>query len=929
MQRQVAPMLLLCIALVWAFPALAQSPQSTVIVGPSMLADECDTISDEFYFVLNNYPNGPNEMTFNRCLFISYPSPSLITQQRTVIVPTGNVVFQFFVAVADHGSPLHTTYSVTVTAKNTQGGDTVTNTGSVKLFGSLATDAPAGAVASHFQATATSPLAFATLNIPLPLEFAESVVTFQFNLSEGQGTNDPIQENLPNTNNQLNSVLGPWTDQGTFPGPDVSSAKALTIPGALTADQFVAIVTPAAQFQLPVVPVAILYAPLGNTGQASASYQLTTTSGSNLQLVNSQGTTTAITRDDKTSYTAGLTLTAMLGDAGSSSGEGSGGGSGATGTLGFTVSGSWDSSVESDTAQTSSTSDTIVTVDQVGTKWSNPASGTTPLNLVAYATQPFWQDVFLVALNTQFSAWDYPDAPVLQPLGNVKVVALPLKQMVSCASTPNALQTPAPAPDGSNADHFASYAPTGGGANVYIWLGSDDCTNILSLDQFYVQKTQSAVPLAYRVLSPSGSFDTHLTTTYTAQSTTNSTAGQDQKTQYTSKVTSIRSNSLGFTAGIAKFLGFLGINLGGSDAVTVTSSTTTTLSYETVTATTLSVQTAASTAINDGSGIAVNGNVYQDAVFQGLAVQDNDMHFAVPALSKGAVIGPGLPCGAGGVGACAQAIVPPSNKKLPVIKMGQPLTPTQLRQLAQPHVEQSSYASLIVEPPIHAASSAATTAAAAKPKAVSLRPLNTPTPPAAAFSQPVDPNVALQSITALGASNALVAKLLAAFKAGLPELTISETVSPAQDIGLFDITLDGTAVASNASSIRVGPETVSIGTHTVGESGGNGTNLAGYKVLFGGDCPNGAAVLTLGDRKNCVIQNLGQPPHCPTSLTACGNQCVSLATNAQNCGKCGNVCANGLTCQAGSCGRPACPPGYLTCCGGDVCSRSTKCPICP
>ena len=68
---------------------------------------------------------------------------------------------------------------------------------------------------------------------------------------------------------------------------------------------------------------------------------------------------------------------------------------------------------------------------------------------------------------------------------------------------------------------------------------------------------------------------------------------------------------------------------------------------------------------------------------------------------------------------------------------------------------------------------------------------------------------------------------------------------------------------------------------------------------------------------------------CPTGQTSCSGSCVTLTSDANNCGACGNVCDNSGTCNLGKC---VCPPsiqcGYgesvgqnCTCCI-DACYRS-------
>ncbi|MBN2194022.1 MAG: hypothetical protein JW751_14500 [Polyangiaceae bacterium] len=56
-----------------------------------------------------------------------------------------------------------------------------------------------------------------------------------------------------------------------------------------------------------------------------------------------------------------------------------------------------------------------------------------------------------------------------------------------------------------------------------------------------------------------------------------------------------------------------------------------------------------------------------------------------------------------------------------------------------------------------------------------------------------------------------------------------------------------------------------------------------------------------------------RPSGCADGLAPCGGDCVDLATNATHCGDCGQGCATGAFCEAGSCGCQ----GDLTRCGAD------------
>jgi hypothetical protein len=66
---------------------------------------------------------------------------------------------------------------------------------------------------------------------------------------------------------------------------------------------------------------------------------------------------------------------------------------------------------------------------------------------------------------------------------------------------------------------------------------------------------------------------------------------------------------------------------------------------------------------------------------------------------------------------------------------------------------------------------------------------------------------------------------------------------------------------------------------------------------------------------------------CPAGQTACGMTCVNTATDAANCGRCGNACITGQTCTAGVC---ACPTGQTVCAGRCVTTATdtTNCGAC-
>src|SRR5678810_1106375 len=67
------------------------------------------------------------------------------------------------------------------------------------------------------------------------------------------------------------------------------------------------------------------------------------------------------------------------------------------------------------------------------------------------------------------------------------------------------------------------------------------------------------------------------------------------------------------------------------------------------------------------------------------------------------------------------------------------------------------------------------------------------------------------------------------------------------------------------------------------------------------------------------------PPTCSAPQITCGAACVNPASDAQNCGRCGNACQAGQSSQIGTC---QCQPGVLTCNGACVSSDATNCGMC-
>lgn len=94
-----------------------------------------------------------------------------------------------------------------------------------------------------------------------------------------------------------------------------------------------------------------------------------------------------------------------------------------------------------------------------------------------------------------------------------------------------------------------------------------------------------------------------------------------------------------------------------------------------------------------------------------------------------------------------------------------------------------------------------------------------------------------------------------------PQLTVTKELRPADDIGRFDITIDGVTVATGVGDGgTTGPQTLSVGAHTVGETASGRTDLDDYTTAIGGSCsPSGDVLLAGGERKTCTILNSARP----------------------------------------------------------------------
>ena len=589
--------------------------QDRHIVNTAAISEqECDPNSPAFQ-KLENGSNPVAAMGFSQCVTLFDSDP--IDVRRYVVVPTGNVNFRFFLRLVEtgrasgpfDGATLHATYKITVKVSGPNG-EGATNNGTVVLYGSAATDAPANAKVNGLQAPPGG-TASAILDIPINVDWAESSVLYTIETSQGSGTNEPIHETCTTLADHKAGIMcsfPDWDDQYATSGPDLSSVSAgLTLPAAIPSTEFAMFVNPVAKFQLAVMPVAIVYAPLGN-GKAQSSYQVSTTTGTNAQIGNTMASTTVSSLDDKTTYSGSLSISDVT----------------KSFSAGLTLTGVWDNAEETDHQLTYGTTGQIIDSSQITVGWTIPATTTLPLTKLDYNSQPFWSDLIIVVINPQFAIWNYPGGPLIQPLGNASTYPIPLAQLVSCIATPNEIQTAQPTL--ANQSHFLSYASSG--LTAYVWLGSDDCSNIASLDQYYVNLTQSTTPLSFRQLY-TGSTYTGTALNVASSQTTQLVAGQSNSAQSTLKVTATQSTTVDASTQATETVegALITEAVKGSWASSTSQSQSTVVTYTTQDSASLQSQTQSATNIQDSSNMSVPVTVVQDSIFQGIAVQDTNMHY--------------------------------------------------------------------------------------------------------------------------------------------------------------------------------------------------------------------------------------------------------------------------------------------------------------
>jgi hypothetical protein len=709
--------------------AFAQSPPF-VITGPQVsLRPGC---------TLGPLESPPPALT-TTCVSIAYAPDSSISQNR-------------YVLVLEFDSPVSS-----AVAKLIKGGVTAQFTVTVNV---------AGPNPGEFISQASLEAMFhdkgdATLRIPVNVDWAESIVSFQIEVAETVCLPGFDSHGDPNCKH----------GQGTFPGPDLSAITSSgnwigsQWPTPLTNDAFLVVATPAASFQLPIIPTTIVYGPLGNGPNAASTYSVTEVTATNQQFSNSHDQTLGVTSDDKTELQGGMTISLSPPKAGENDDRVvCGQDTGCKLSLGFTYAGAWDQSTETDNQNSYGTSKSVSFETQKQfTITVVPTPGQPPLDQITPDAQPFWADVILGVANAQYALWDYPAGPVIQPLGGASLVTLPIRQLDRCANAPGAIEPAAFSPgqwapsstfnqgtaildsnhniqvltssggvtgttapiwnttdggvttDGSitwtneqsqfgiyrgsvvqdnvqylrlgpwepnqfypagsvvrgpasievatiggisgasvpnwnkadestttdgtviwtnEQDHLVvSAGPVASHQSALQWLTADNCKAYLSLDQFYVNKAQSATPIAYDVLGSMLSLVPNDVYTYSNQNKTASTFGDSNTSKLTTQVTSVASHSLSVSGAINFGLNLagsvLGIDLSGSDTHnwSTTTSNTTVDSQTLESAQTVTGQVMSSTTIQDlGSEQSIPVNILQDSIFLGIAVQDTNLH---------------------------------------------------------------------------------------------------------------------------------------------------------------------------------------------------------------------------------------------------------------------------------------------------------------
>jgi hypothetical protein len=110
----------------------------------------------------------------------------------------------------------------------------------------------------------------------------------------------------------------------------------------------------------------------------------------------------------------------------------------------------------------------------------------------------------------------------------------------------------------------------------------------------------------------------------------------------------------------------------------------------------------------------------------------------------------------------------------------------------------------------------------------------------------------------------------------------------ANHLRLFNLQIDGVTVRANVNGGSTGPQVVSPGNHTVGETGGTDTTLPIFFTVIGGDCAaDGTVNVAPGENKACTITNYDNAGGCHFSgVPPKRSICCEPGDGTQECKKC-------------------------------------------
>jgi hypothetical protein len=509
-------------------------------------------------------------------LSAALPVPT-ITSPVSFVSPTARIDFQFLLELTDPDlSDASYTYAIAVTATDSTG-NTVTASGSTTLYGTNARNVPSGAI------KATNGHAGAILHIPLNVDSAVNLIGVSYALSQG-----PVQ-----------------------PAPTPAAGP------------FILAIAPLAALQLKVLPVAIVYGPLGNQGKSALT--LSQTTGYSAQFSNSNTVSQTNSVDNKTVANEGLSM--GFGDPTSKT---------TTGSVGFTASQTWDKTTQTTNSSSYGQTNSILTTTQLQTliqvvqpsaalSISNPAFG--------YFNQPFWSDLFLLAANPQYAIWDYPSSvngeqwvPILQPLGNSAIIQFFVSELYQCVVT------------GAAANCSRPWQDSQGGAHTLV-LTPSECAQLLNLDPFWLAKTQALTPSQIPALfSNTANGNAVSPDTISISNNITVTTSNSSAQTFSATVTSVTADQEGVSGSLTipiGSLGKLGITAGFNTTTTTSQSGTNAVSYQTVQGSSLANGNVGQTLIQDSCMTAstrcsIPYTAFVDKAFLGMAVTDSAMKYPVP-----------------------------------------------------------------------------------------------------------------------------------------------------------------------------------------------------------------------------------------------------------------------------------------------------------